>query len=515
MKRGTAMSNVESSSNMRHLVDHWSLSTLFVFLLIKLLQGVKRLFPPKEDGWRRTTRAYLRSEQDKFGYGSFCIKPLPEAAITNDTYATEMLVLRLSDFLKRYPFPYITLDWGHFPVKISSKQTCDVVLVQYSQEGSILSLKPYLDHALPGLPPDQEQEVLMIIQNSYNKTKDLPDKTRPKRLKKAVMKGIQLSYHHMADRERADAYANRVLSSVYVCLDSLDDKNMFQDPEFVRMKHPGFAALQLYIQCDFIKNDATVWILCSHIAADGMPIMEMMQDLKREWGESRSVLYPKSGTVTNPVCCSAAGVGIYHTGLFLDFTSFFEERKRMIHAYGVDIPVLALFLWKISRHPVFTLIKFSLPLDIEKTADLERSLAFLYIRPSKYYDEKALENGFLNFLSTYSRWQDSTKRRTSAGYKILEALAIMPPASYITSLMLFPKAIRSVFGTMGVSVVKDAEFMIGSKGDINADGMLSFGCLKKPSCDGGSVGVVSIKGSKQQIAAYQKALQEIFNVSTY
>jgi hypothetical protein len=57
--------------------------------------------------------------------------------------------------------------------------------------------------------------------------------------------------------------------------------------------------------------------------------------------------------------------------------------------------------------------------------------------------------------------------------------------------------------------------MIGSKGDINADGMLSFGCLKKPSCDGGSVGVVSIKGSKQQIAAYQKALQEIFNVSTY
>lgn len=502
------------TARMRELVDHWNITTVMVFLFIKMLQGIKRLFPPREDGWRRATRAYYRTEQSKFGFGLFGLRLLPQAAEAGDPNAELELIRRLQDLLKKYPLSYTIFHWSRLSVKIARKPTCDVVIARVSSDGSLADLTPCMEPELEELPQELIQEAVHIVCLSYNDTVSLPDKIRPWRLKKELMRNIRRSCGHPQTQKRIAAYADRLISAIYVCLEHMPEESAldlrFQEPEFARLKHPGFSPLLFVIRHDFVHNLADIWVSCSHIAADGTPVMEMLQDMKRQWGIAGPVLFPGRNFMTHPVLCSSAADGIYHVALFLDFTSFFAERKRLMQTYGVDVQVLALLAWGLSRHTVFSSIKMVLPAELSETAKRERTLGLIYMRPAKYYDSNSPEMGFLKYRDAYANQVLSTKRGTSTGYELTESFALLPPVSYSMTLKALPRTMAEYTGTMVLSVVKDAEFIIGALSDANVDGFVALGCMKSPSWDGGTVGAVSIKGTKKQVYMYAQALKEVF-----
>jgi hypothetical protein len=493
---------------MSQLVDRWGIETALAFLMIKLLQCAKRIFKPQEDGWRRAASAYLSSEHGKFGFGCFGVKPLEEARGTPGYDAHSTLALRLSEFLKGYPVSYVTLEWRLISVTLGKKQTCDILLSEYASDGSAVSFQPFLDGE-SGLSAEQEHEVLDLILAAYNATKELPDRARPRRLRKAAMRGVRRSIRSVPDRERAAAYIDRVLRSVSVCVGSLGRENTFQDPEITLMRPLGFSPIQFVIRCDFSANDADFWVYCNHYAEDGVPVMAMLDDLKRQWGESRPILYPGSGFATKSVRCSSVDDSVRHIALYLDFSRFFAERKRLAQAYDVEIPILALLSWDVAIHPVFAKFKFTLPLTIGASGRRARSLGLIYICPSKYCDDAAPERGFLNYLAAFNRLLDETKGRRSASYEMMEALAIAPPFAYRLTLALMPKAMESICGTAALSVVRNAGFIVGTMSDVAPDGFVAFGSLNLPSQDGGSVGAVSIKCRPEKIEPYANALREV------
>ncbi|HWQ57650.1 MAG TPA: hypothetical protein VN540_01430 [Clostridia bacterium] len=492
---------------MSQLVDRWGIGTVFAFLIIKLLQGAKRIFPPKEDGWRRAARAYISLEHHKFGLGFFGIRPAGEIEASPGD-AAEALARRLAEFLRGYPISYVTLDWGMFCVRLSHKKTCEVVLTAYAQDGSMEWLKPFLE---PGStpPPECENELLDLIRESYNDARGLPDLARPRRLRRKVAKGIR-RLCRPANRRPAAAYADRILSSACVYVDSLPYENEFQDPEYVRMKPLGFSPLQFHIQCDFPANNANIWVYCNHAAEDGRAILDMMDDLIRQWGRSRPVLYPQSGYASKPVCCSSDGKKIWHVAMYFDFVPFFAERRRLTQAYGVDVPVIALLSWNVTGHPAFAKHRFSLPVEIPAAAGRETSLGFVYILPSKYRDGNAPEEGLLNYLAEFARLRDETKARRSASYEMLESFALLPPVFYKMTLALMPRAMAGFVGTMGLTVLNGAGYIVVTSCDSQPEAFISFGSLNLPSQDGGTVGAVSIKCRPEKIEFYANALREIF-----
>jgi len=67
---------------------------------------------------------------------------------------------------------------------------------------------------------------------------------------------------------------------------------------------------------------------------------------------------------------------------------------------------------------------------------------------------------------------------------------------------------RRVFGTVGLSILKDAQVFTAPMSDAGwNDGFIAIGSMSLPAAGGGTVAAVSIKGDAEQIRHYPAAIR--------
>jgi hypothetical protein len=322
--------------------------------------------------------------------------------------------------------------------------------------------------------------------------------------------------------KQAKHYIDRVLGAAYIHFEEIPsagdvfDEKRYHTPGFIKRKHPGFGFLNILCRFDRGFNEADLWFQFSHIPADGVPMQGVLRSLKKEWGQVEPFMFPAmNGKAGITVLCSSHGgeQGIYHVNEFIDFRSFLQYRKQFIARYGGklknSITIAALLMWELTHYPAFEDLKFAIPVDLAGTKGKERSLGFAFIRPSIYFDKLKADRGFLDFQRDFDRQLRATRKRQSAGYQLLESYALTPPLMYRSALKLIPSAIQEFAGTIGITIIKNAELFISPYTDVHVNGFIAISNFRNRAHDGSKVCNISIKGPEHKVRRYMATVKEV------
>ncbi|MCK5843270.1 MAG: hypothetical protein KAG97_01100, partial [Victivallales bacterium] len=63
-------------------------------------------------------------------------------------------------------------------------------------------------------------------------------------------------------------------------------------PDFNKIKHPGEGLLNIFCRFSPDIQEVDLWFQYHHVPVDGMPMQEMLEKLKEQWGAAGPVVYP-------------------------------------------------------------------------------------------------------------------------------------------------------------------------------------------------------------------------------
>jgi len=499
---------------MYKYTDKLSLETLCFFLVVKFLQLLKKHgIKPKEDGWRRVTQTYLRTEESKFALTAFRI-------VSNNktlSLAREDVIKKFAKTLKKYPLTNCQLEWSRFSGKSRPKEYTDIVCAEFNKNGRLEKIKPYLE--LSG-----SVDIILVkgIIKIYNDTRNIDDKKRPIALKNKLKEWIlkHPKYAGQEIRGQAIAIIDRILSATFISFERMPvpvSDERFSMPCFIKHKHPGFGIFNIICRFTYDLNEVDFWVQCSHIPIDGVPVQEILEDIKKQWGLAGKLKLSLPDNEKKPsfelASTRNADEGIYIVKQFIDFRPFLKLRKGLNERYAVqakgNVTAAALFMWRLSQYRPFENIKFAVPVDLRAANQRERTLGFVFIRPSVYFDKYKTDKGFIGFQQEFNRQLRAVGKRRSESYKLLESYALVSPCVYASTLKLLPSAVGEFVGTLGITIIKGADIFIGPFSDIHTDGFIAISNFMIPAEDGSRICSVTIKGRKEKIAAYLDVIKEV------
>lgn len=533
--RGPAVvGNFMAMIGMDRLADKLNPGSFIFFLTVKSLELLQKAgLKANEDGWRRITQSYLRTEPSKFSLAAFGLdygSDRPGEPIRSQSPAEDRLTGRLAVFLRDFPPLHFRLKWDRFSARQIRTETIDLVRAKYEDKGDLVSLEPCFDERLSSrtkLDSKTQKRLLQLIIDAYNSTRLLDDRKRPLELRRELKSRFKRDWAAMSSELRREAidFSERVLGATFIHFEIMDanvlseDGSRLKPPHFVKRKHPGFGLLN--VTCRFTKDlqEADLWFQMHHVPIDGVPVQEVLGELKRRWGTRRKFLFPRPGCSQGEqpelVSTAAGPKGIYHKYLFIDFRAFLGFRRRLnargTRAFRGNITAAALLIWKLAENRAFEDIKFAVPVDLPAEGKRERTLGFVFIRPCRYLDRTRPDRGFFNFQRAFNEQLLATKKRVSDSYRLLESMALAPPFLYEAAARILPGAEQEFAGTVGITVIKKADFFVAPISDVHADGFIAFSNFSLPSAGGGRVGVVSLKGPKEKIEAYAEALKDLMH----
>ena len=530
------VASMMQSLKMDKFTDKFNLGTIGFFGIVKALGLLRKVgIAKKTDGWRKVTRCYLRTEHSKFALAVFGLdfwsdkkENYEKTFVSSKNHCLQ----RLAMFLKNHSIFYSKLEWNSFSAKTGKKGFFDIVAADFDEDGCLQGLEPFWDseedrEKFKTIPSDVKELLIKGFIQIYNNTKDLDDKKRPLVLEREWKRWLaeQSSSIPPAWRKQIGNYAKRILSAVFIRFELLSSdsskgkENRFQAPLFIKCKHPGYGVLNLV--CRFTKNltEADLWFQFSHIPLDGVPAQEILNELKYEWGTQKNMLFPSVSVQPKmvPEICSSAddNEGVFHACQFLDFQPFLEVRKQLNKRFSGRarqvVSSAALLIWKLAQYKEFEDVKFSVPVDLRRTAKRERTLGFIFIRPNTYFNRHKPDRGFFAFQQEFNRQLFATRKRHSESYKILESYAVAPPLLFAMTSKFLADPLKDFVGTLGVTIIKKADFFIAPASDVHTDGFIAFSNFELPSEDGKKVCAVSIKGSKKRVQKYINILHDIMH----
>ena len=512
---------------MRRLIDHWSVGMFFMIVIIKFLQLLKTIgFKAKETGWRKVTGIFMRKEHSKFILASFRMnyaeKNSPPETIAA---AKKILIGRLADFIRKNPACHWALDWGFFMARRKKLLFTDIVEAKITGEGRMLELTPFFDETsrnFPLLKDETKEGLLAEMIEIYNETGNISDRKRPwiiyKRLRRWARRAKGLSFSgHQELRHLID----RLMNSSFVQFDTLpDDPSKFTrrrmaTPDMRRCSHPGFGLLN--IVCRFTSNyyESDLWFQYHHVSVDGMPMQEMLQDLKKEWGAVGPVKYPALSSSAAKPESLYHGHNLFRARIYVSFERFLKFRKHLNEKYYVEMggpaTVSSMIIWGLAQQDYFRERKFVSPVDSSLIMDPStgRNISFIVIRPKKFFNEAVPLNGFLKYQREFNQRLFATSIGKSESHELLELYALMHPLFYQFTSKVMPKTLGELVGTAGLTILKNAEMFISPISDLHINGFTAIGNMAMPTEDGRTAGAVSICGSRKQIHEYIKAINHI------
>ena len=146
-------------------------------------------------------------------------------------------------------------------------------------------------------------------------------------------------------------------------------------------------------------------------------------------------------------------------------------------------------------------------MEVRPKRGLGRAVDVLVVRPADYAGRS---NGLADYARHFNRQVYLARGRRTAGCKTLDAAALGPGGLELALLHRAMKKGGKDFGSMGLSIIKDAEVFGAPLADVgHPDGFLAIGRMNLPTKDGGRVGCVTVKGPQDRIAEYPRFLRQV------
>ncbi len=500
---------------MRSLISDWSLSALVLFVVVKALQFLKWLgFRPTVDGWRRATHAYLRTEHSKFALSAFRLR----GKASGHGGPPEMEVSkRLLEFMEKEPRLQWRVDCHRFATVETRTSSVFLSIARFTGDGEIESLQPVCLSM-----SDQQQgaidAVLSAVTASYNATRHIRDKRRPRalwrRIRRQLRCGPQLCAASLAGAEHL---ADRILSGALIHFEQLQgnaervSESRLCPPDFTTSKHPASGLMNIRCRHAADWSELDLWFQFHHVPVDGLPMQEVIESLKREWGVADELVLPAAVPRTKPLCCttSPGRDPICHSSQLIRSSSFLQARRELNHKHaqhcGGDITLVSMLAWGMAHHPSLSRVKFSCPIDLPQTGERGRTLGFVFIRPCVYLSGTG---GFVKYQREFNRQLRNTRGRQGESYEVVELFALNTPAIYSATRALLPRGLAAITGTVGLTMIRGADMFLAPMSDIHTDGFLAFGNLSLPVEGGGKGGLVSAKAPRSRLAQYLDAVED-------
>ncbi|OGV58479.1 MAG: hypothetical protein A2X45_17860 [Lentisphaerae bacterium GWF2_50_93] len=507
---------------MRRLIDRWSFGAFTLILIIKFLQLLKKIgFKTKINGWRKITGIFLREEHSKFILASFRMNYLGTNTLPGDIGSAKIILIdRLADFIHRNPDCRWTVDWGFFLTGRKKSFFTDIVEAEFSPDGELLRIVPYFDKShkpSPLVGTNVIDSVLAMLIDIYNETKTVDDHRRSwiiyKKLRRWARKVKGLSFR---GRLELLHIVRRLMNASFIQFQTLGSdierivQKRMNTPDMRTCSHPGFGLINIVCRFTSDYSEADLWCQYHHVPVDGIPMQEMLQDLKKEWGEVGPVRYPAisgAGVRTEMLYC---GNDIYRAKVYISFGRFLKFRKYLNEKYYVEMggpaTVSSMIIWGLAQQEYFKDKKFIFPVDTSLIMDhpKDRSISFIFMLPRKFFNKKDRLQGFLKYQREFNQRVFATRLGKSESYELFELYALVHPMFYHLLRYLMPKTLGEFVGTAGLTILKDAEMFISPVSDLHFNGFVALGNMSMPTEDGGTAAAVSICGSREQIYEYIK-----------
>jgi hypothetical protein len=516
--------------SLRTLVDEWSVPALAFWAVVAGLQAARRAGVwPREDGWRRASRAYFRREEAKYCLAAFGLS----APAREETLVTELAAfLRTQADLRR------RLEWTRFQARVRRTDVVDVVCADFEPGGRLRGVRPLLDPArAPGdwLTTPLRHELEAALVHAYNATLQVSDERRPaalqRRLGKLVTARRDLS---PVGRRSATEYVSRLLAAAYVVIaPAVPAAERLTPPRFSALRHPGFGILTVVCRAapsseapgrdDSRRDVVDLWFQFSHAAIDGAPAQDLVDNLKLAWRVASPLCVPAAqvGRWLPPALCSTRATppqaARYVTQAFIDLGDLLAARRELNRRIGGEqggASLPGMIVWGLALDPRLSRLKFAVTVDVPAQAGSERTMGIALIRPDRFRRRTPPRSGSLGLLGEFRTFQrdlteqiEATRERRGASHEMLQSLALAPAPLYPLVLRLLPRGVEALVGSTVVSVVRTAEMVLLAVDEHAKDGSIGFGSLLVPTDDGRRVGSVCVKGTYDQVCRGREAVE--------
>lgn len=513
---------------MRRLFDRWVPEALTMMGAIKLLQFLRLLgVKATVNGWRKVTSIFLRGESSKFVLGSFRLRPDASALFPppNREMAIGRISAKLAGYLRVTDAIGYCVEPGKFAFVRRRRRFRDLLYVEVDDFGMIVRLKPYFDGSARELDDASMllESVLEYIKYQCNKMHNMPEQERAVALMDSMQKWARKqSRFYYFGRSRRMYLIHRILNSTVLFCEFLPAvsgavlcKERFQIPDFRKYRIPGLGMLGIVARFTHDMQEVDLWCQFNHVATDGMPMQEFLNKLKADWGSAGQVVYPelKDNALAN-MQLRYAGEGNFRALFFADFEPLLKVRsylnKHYSEAMGGHATVAGLIMWGLSRYEVFLQQKILLPVDVG-VIDGERILNLMMIRPRQFsrIGSKNPVEDYCVFQKEMNLRLEQARSGHGAVSEFLELCALMHPFFYHVARRIWPRALNEVLGTVGLSLLRDAEIFIAPMTEFQSCGFIALGNLKMPTADNRTAAAVSIAGSRKQIRYCLEAVRKL------
>lgn len=509
---------------MSRLIDNWNLGTIILFGCIKFLQLLKLIgFKAEENGWRAASGIFLRNEYSKFMLGTFRLHYFHGINPPQDEYeAKTILINRLSDFLSRQSDYLWSVEPGFMKMKRKKVFFTDIVEATYDRQNNMIAITPYFDprqNSFNALSRDMMQIALHRMVREYNALLSSSERVRPQellwRLKFWARRNRNAS---PSARVELKLMFERILSASFINFQFDSDESLrkrLRTPEIRKRPHPGWGLLNIF--CNFTGDfsEVDLWFQYHHVPVDGVPMQEILEKLKNEWGSAGQIEYPALHSPAARPEIMYCGERIFRARIFADFQPLLQLRRYLNQQYacqmGGHATIAGMIIWGITQHEYFHENKFLVPVDLSTSTreGREREISLAFIRPANYfYPDRPLES-FILFQKELNSRVDNTRFGRGESYELLELYSLMHPVFYYIARYLMPKSVGEIVGTMGLSIIRSAELFVSPLSDLQSDGFMTIGKLNMPTEDGKTAGAVSICSAREKIPYYIQAINNL------
>lgn len=481
---------------IRDLFDHrnfgaWYLSSTLEFLHFLTRLGLK----PKEDGWRKYSTAFLRTEDSRFILAIFKLRA--------DNFSRQDILEKISHWLQNDPQLWNTrLAWTRRSARVEPNERLDLVWADFDPQANLTDLGFFPDLARGRAFDEADSPPAPAFIRAYNQTR-LAGRQRPHLLLDAVKK----------DAPDALDFSRRVLNGVFVRFEEASPDKRFNLPDFSAYPHPGGGAL--HILCRLQPNgEIDLWFHVSHVLQDGIPMTEALAALKQSWGRRETLVLPapakrqEERSVLHPIH-NESGREMTYIQQVLSFESLLGARKKLNEKYAEhlegNITVAGMILWGLGQYPFLRDAKMTTVVDVPALMDQPRTLGFVPTKPGSFFNEGDREASFIAYQNYLNRAIDRTRQRADLTYAALRGQALAPIVSYEMTFASMPQVVRDIGGTTTLTLIPAAEY-VAANTDETRDALIAVGNFNLPTETGERGGMVSVKAVQEDALRYWEAV---------
>ncbi|MBO4630942.1 MAG: alpha/beta hydrolase, partial [Lentisphaeria bacterium] len=509
----------ETHRKMRlsRLFDFWRPGTLVLMVILKILTFFRWLgVRVEQQSWRKISRFFLKREYSKFAIGQF---RLQNGEHPSRIEAEKFLEQRLHDFLIGQPDLH-GLPGQRIFLRRQQEKFCDLMTAEIDEAGRILSVTPHFDPRF-AQPKLLIGKILETIVEVHNECRHLSDLKRQEKIRKECRKRLCRPVRfHPRRRLLILSWFERIMSGTFLFYGRLLPKEetaldavRFTPPDLRAFRHPGWGQTNIVCRLTADFREADLWWQFNHTMVDGAPMQEILSLLKKQWGCAGPLIFPSLGGLVSQPELMDCGDSLFRAHFFADFTPLLRLRSSLNRMCTPQMngkaSFAALLMWGLARHPYFRGRKMLLPVDCRCPDHSKRQLGLLITRPDRYDQGTSPLNDFCQFQTFVNLHLNEIRRGQAETSEMLSLFGMLHPFFYLLTQKLYPHALEEMLGTVGISIIAEAEIFISPQTDIQINGFMSLGSVLIQTRDGRQAGSVCVSGTKEQIELYHEALTQL------